>query len=58
MIDASTPRDRIDLALIMQFLVHKKAGVYQVKRYRNQIAPLTCVLDASLPVTSKDQGSS
>jgi len=33
----------------MYFLVHKKAGVYQVKRYWNQIAPLTCVLARAFP---------
>jgi hypothetical protein len=41
MIAASAPIDRIDIAFIICFLVHKEAGVYRVKRYPKQIATKT-----------------
>src|SRR6267378_5271895 len=47
MIAASAPIDRIDIAFIMCFLVHKEAVVYRVKRYRKQIATKTLRLVTS-----------
>ena len=41
MIAASAPIDRIDIAFIICFLVHKEAGVDRVKRYPKQIATKT-----------------
>jgi hypothetical protein len=40
-IAASAPIDRIDIAFIICFLVHKEAGLYRVKRHPTQIATKT-----------------